>query len=963
MEGTAGGICATPILRMLVSCALSICAETVCAAPWDGVYYRDNKPGDAVEFHGTNYTICAHNTVNGTTSDNATSRVVKSCCSAYVFELGPDDSLIDETGNAWSRTPPVWPLWKLPRAPILVRVVDATNTNPIPVFKYTYSLSSEQGKELPSWIGMRSVSNMAGTVTIEAPLSCQLRVCVDALDYLCHGVGVGCYTFDIYSSSTSRVADVVLNRGQVVEGRVLDAVTGKPLEGARVAPVIDRHPSFVPDMERLSLTDSSGNFVIHGVECEINVDHRGYQTTNLRDWSRSEWEMVNGNPWRRRVEIRLQPSTNKTTEVSSDESKRTVWRVRGRVASKDGSPVERFTFLAKDGNYRTGDVTYGTRGAFEVKLTESNRTVVAAVGNGFAMTHVLVTNSTSEVTVTMETGVVVQGRLVLPLGWTNSARVVFTPQREGRYWRSDASEPSWAAWEEDEYSTGRDLTHGNWTVDLGVVSQTVSTSGVFCLEHIAPGSYTVSVVGEGLRMFPITVRVPSDGRVLPPLTVPPMRHGTVRGRVCSPSYRNRSSTNSESVWPFARGTVWFDGCKDYWSDGIRFVADEGGMFCVTNVPEGKTTVICNYNRSFDIIDSITATCRIAAGKTTEVDIRSNDEGCTTKPIHVDTNLGAVVVAFDVGNGTREDYRRGRGVVELVGESTNACRDFDLRVCMWEDRDKEGKWRHGGVVCETQRVVRLSNTVQEGVGTQGSTDMFYPTTLAVSLESKTSDWWGRRVVWESREPVVVTGGRTNLVRIALPANSLVARIEAREGCLVSVTLFETGGTTVVCDATICLPEQLRLPFLREGKYDLLLHSSKAGWLMKTGIVVKGLTDLGTLRLERGTRVVPILMADLAFLPVRSRRLSLEMSSEETGFRFCGAPDSVENGGCCSFKNLWPGKWRLMLREDTSQLGENEVSERVLVSTNIVLHGETCVTVPLSWSEAELVGFTVGNESKR
>ncbi len=230
---------------LLFALALML-SKPALAAPWQGVYYLIGKPGNAVEFQGAAYDIRTHDgrgVHEGEWTETNGVRIVRSCCQEFHFRRGDGDTLRDGEGATWDRTVPAWPLQKLKRAPLQIHVADSATGAPVTNYLFRYWLSSPDGQEYPPWVSMQRVVNTAGLVTIEAPLTCELGLKLDALDYQCHGSGYEAHVFDIVSTNTARQVTAHLERGLTVEGVVLDADTGRPVAGARVAPLIEYHPA------------------------------------------------------------------------------------------------------------------------------------------------------------------------------------------------------------------------------------------------------------------------------------------------------------------------------------------------------------------------------------------------------------------------------------------------------------------------------------------------------------------------------------------------------------------------------------------------------------------------------------------------------------------------------------------------------------------------------------------------
>ncbi len=328
-----------PAFRLWLGACVAFFAVFASADAWQGPYYQEGHPGSAVEFEGPRYAIRTHDGkgfTEGAWREDGAGRILPACCHDVRFEHA-GDVLVDGDGVRWTRSAPVWPLQDEPRAPLTIQIRDAKSGDPIRDFTFRYRLEAPKGQELPDWVLPRHVVGENGTTTFDAPLSCELTLVVDALDYLCHGSGRGYHTFAIQPTNTVRNVDVRLERGPTVEGIVLDAETGEPISGAHVAPLVEYHPAIVPNTSRETITDEAGRFTVHAVQdwAGVQVRHERYLTEKQRgyvwlsqgedEWDEwggksiksNVWESVEGNPFLKRTEIRLTKAAHLTGTVHS----------------------------------------------------------------------------------------------------------------------------------------------------------------------------------------------------------------------------------------------------------------------------------------------------------------------------------------------------------------------------------------------------------------------------------------------------------------------------------------------------------------------------------------------------------------------------------------------------------------------------------------------------------------------
>ena len=292
-----------PAFRLWLGACVAFFAVFASADAWQGPYYQEGHPGSAVEFEGPRYAIRTHDGkgfTEGAWREDGAGRILPACCHDVRFEHA-GDVLVDGDGVRWTRSAPVWPLQDEPRAPLTIQIRDAKSGDPIRDFTFCYRLEAPKGQELPDWVLPRHVVGENGTTTFDAPLSCELTLVVDALDYLCHGSGRGYHTFAIQPTNTVRNVDVRLERGPTVEGIVLDAETGEPISGAHVAPLVEYHPAIVPNTSRETITDEAGRFTVHAVQdwAGVQVRHERYLTEKQRGYvwlsqGEDEWDEWGG---------------------------------------------------------------------------------------------------------------------------------------------------------------------------------------------------------------------------------------------------------------------------------------------------------------------------------------------------------------------------------------------------------------------------------------------------------------------------------------------------------------------------------------------------------------------------------------------------------------------------------------------------------------------------------------------
>ena len=363
-----------PVRRLWVCACVAVVAVCAAADVWQGPYHQEGHRGHTVEFEGSRYAIRTHDGKNfnkGTWREDGAARMLSTCCQTIRFEHFSDDTLVDGDGVRWTRSAPVWPLHAEPRAPLTIQVRDADTGDPIRDFTFRYWLEAPKGLEFPDWVQPRTVTNETGSTAFDAPLSCELTLVVDALDYLCHGSGRGYHSFAIQATNTVRKVEVRLQRGLTVEGIVLDAETGIPIPGARVAPIMNCHPSTSPNTERETVTDDDGRFTVHAVHAGfgIHVRHERYRTQEQPGsvwvsqgddggWANgvesNVWGAVEGNPFLKRTQVRLVKADHLTGTVQTNTGEPladvTIGHSRPPVRSRSDGGFDFYVEFPEDGS-------------------------------------------------------------------------------------------------------------------------------------------------------------------------------------------------------------------------------------------------------------------------------------------------------------------------------------------------------------------------------------------------------------------------------------------------------------------------------------------------------------------------------------------------------------------------------------------------------------------------------------
>jgi hypothetical protein len=929
-------------------------------------------------------------------------REVHACCRTFRFRPGPGHTLLEDNGSRWVQTPPRWPLQDLPRQPVTVRVVDEETGQPIERFSYSYSLVGPAGEEYPDWLGMRTVSNCRGEVTIDVPVSCELNIELDALDYRCHGVFCQPGPFAVSPALTNRLVVAKLRPGWTVQGILHDADSGKTIDGATVRPLIDRHPSITPNDARAVTSDTGGNFTVHAVSDWMGfvVQHERYGQTEIK--GTNSWRIDTAKPRRAEVDVRLREAP----------------RLHGRVVGKDGNVLTNISVVynggqiknAQDGTfeaYTTGKfVSFQGRGfqpaqrllsgvatnlgdvvlepryevsvrvrtlsgrpvrAFQVAVIEnrewfnyqglqyhdecnrqaftnsSGRFVLTTKGpvtnalavhaDGFALYHepIRLTQTTTTAEVVLDEGATLAGRVRLPPGATG-ASVRCIPQ----------------SWDGSE----RDRDEDQEILDWGTREATANPDGTFSVPNLRPGSYSVMLHATQAVARSFTVRVPPEGRELPPISlaaapVRPQGFGTVRGRAFRP-YPICAHTNdcpAPEPWPFAKVTVqpWIPSClsEELEKYALHATADESGDFVFTNAPAGSASVFVKYwnlDRGYRLETNIVV-------RNSEVHTANLLPNWTRGSAPPPPETSKVVFRVQVGDGSREHLFAGLGTNTVLSPSAlHRVTDswaFDTQPTgmLWQ-----ATIAYPGDNRPTDWVSSVMNLPQSELVLTN----VRATTATLALESIfVEDLWRGHIhppVWET---TISCGANqeTNIIAY-LPAGSIRTHVPAFGGRVPEVYLVRSDAKHNKVyrpkrgDAFINPPNPT-FAFLPAGRYTLVAHDPYHGYgyaICRNIQVADGrVADACCPHPVSGARVSGTLNLDL--VPIEGRIYSAVAKHIETGISLTDYPTSDINGGKLAFRDLWPGTWRLALF-----LGERE-----MWSQPVVVRGSEKIGLSVSWSE--------------
>ena len=276
------------------------CGDT---AELSGIYVNKQAPHYRIEFlPESDSFICHPYYSRGTFTKEKGTCICKNKDGKVRFRL-KGKILVDQDGNEWiPRTDFVKIPWK-DLSPVTMVVLDRKTRRPITKFTYEYKISTAKAEYDPLLVRPIEVKSDDGTFTLLAPDSCEIEICIEGETIL---GGFGSWRqYDLTAGNKKRRIEVLVETGVRMTGVVVDARTGKPIEGAIVSPVIFTPPSFSPDRDRAVKTDAKGEFTIQGVNhtLGINVRHPDYFEFNHNGFTKVG-ELTGKNTYTVRIELK-----------------------------------------------------------------------------------------------------------------------------------------------------------------------------------------------------------------------------------------------------------------------------------------------------------------------------------------------------------------------------------------------------------------------------------------------------------------------------------------------------------------------------------------------------------------------------------------------------------------------------------------------------------------------------------
>lgn len=874
-----------------------------------------------------------------------------------------DGMLVDEEGTVWKEANPERARKAGHYRPATVTVRDIDTGNPVKEFSYDYWIETQSGRETTPWARRKEVCANDGRVIIDAPLSCDLTVCVESPDYISGYGNWGTFTMDGGDDSTA--FEIELRRGTTVRGTVTDATGGKPVRNVRVSPIVVVSVGEpVPDPARAVTTDTNGTFVVRGVDPElgINVSHPAYLE-------------FNGS--------RIFESGRRTGvfEVSARVALEKGLLAAGTVIDSGRNPIEG----AAVGAVGTKSVLTGRDGSFSVAVPEKPGSggTITFTKAGYRSRTLTVPLFSSVVVLEREPGMEVRGKVAGPDGSpVERFEVVLGPGNDPQVWRCNLTKvadsngcfsldlPSadrnwivvradgftpWAGWinagrttrlETVRLSTGISIrgrivlrggaapesgsvvlipqqwvpaSHGlRPTVGEFFLSQeaVVDSNGVFRIEHVDPGEYVLDVVCFKSSAAEYIVNVPSCDIDLG--TIEMDGRGTIRGRVCPPDIPGAAGGS-----PCVAGEI--RAPTDQLGDVINsFTTDENGVFEIQGVSAGIVSVTIFTNAPDPLaaaVQSFTHLARVCAGRTTEVNFNCL-ERASGLGLDVTVGDGSASQRLSAVGGRSSAGTNDTGTAGPIGGNGDAP---ELLVRLVPPSDvpalipepvafsvsSGSSWI--GMEDIPPGKYRLELAGQQGAGLD---NILHSEEVEIAAGTNAED----------AEPVWIPLGAGSIKgQLALSgddvANTVIAAVDNSVGMKPQCTVCDGEGKFCVS-------------FLEKSTYTVWIHSPQRGWARLNGLAVSNnVCDAGEIKLAPGAAVKGELFASFE---KRADSYEVEATSGDGVRITSGLPVGGRNGEKFSFANLWPGEWTISL------LGDDEVLRSIKVSV------EGCKTV-----EADLV----------
>lgn len=872
------------------------------------------------------------------------------------------DSFVDEEGHHWVPHDSVvkvpWPDMK----PVTIVIVDSKTKKPVRDFSYDYAVSTPKARYEPLPARRTEVRAKDGSFSIDAPDSCEIFLDLEGPD-LVDGYGSD-RTIQVKSGDRKRKFKVDVRVGVTVTGVVVDAGSGKPIEGAAVAPTIFMSPAFRPARRHAVKTDKSGRFCVRSVDPSLGIMawHQDYLESGDRECRADENEKA----WStREVRVELRAGDLLT----------------GRVRDEDGRPLEGVTVsdgtkrevrTAVDGTFSMSSSAGrgGNRDIFRVSFDkdeyvrqtfESKTIPHGGIDIVLVRCPVLTGRVLDEDSKPVTNYRILAGPGTAPETWACTSwrrhgsngvfRLTVNTGLDfldtGKVWVG-VSSPSHALWDTvlDVWKGSTSLTvrldagvsvvgrvtggvssKSEVSVQLtpcaaegegdgqdseltarqlaGTMTVTADGKGAFRFEHVKEGAYTLIVRAEGSSPRKVSVTVPGSGSDVGDIVLEGC--GTIAGRVYMPAWSVAADGAAGKVWAFAEGEVSYEGAAevdgDLYDDTLHLkpISFKADENGRFRV-EGVPVGLVWMSIPYHLSsDVMDAHVRLA----------QIVEGQNTEVRFFDpTGAWNVPFEFKIGDGSKTQVASGTGV-----GASRKVENVTTRPSMFiVQLQPLGSNPVSFAAADWEELDKKNRIVVRDV---------HPGRYHVRV----GDWFGSTGFDEGAlfEQDIEVPPTSKVVRVALGAGAITGEIRSPgtdPGWVHVMAVGSKQGNHLYharCDdnGNFCLR------YLRADTYRVMAHDDEAGWSNLGEVVVKdNVTDVGKKLLEAGATLsgkitFPVEEASCAGL-VAKDSFGMEVEAERSGETYV-------------IPCLWPGQWTVSFRRGSKIIAEAHTS---ITSTNAV-----------------------------
>jgi hypothetical protein len=418
--------------------------------------------------------------------------------------------------------------------------------------------------------------------------------------------------------------------------------------------------------------------------------------------------------------------------------------------------------------------------------------VVRAEGHAVWEGTLLVARHNDPITIRLQPGSRVSGRVATPSDARSPLRVTLVPHpRE--------------VLENITPEAGR---------DTATLETPVAPDGSFHFDHVRPDGYRILIQEGEITWLRRWIQIEDEDLDLGTFALP--RTGRVTGVVHYPVWEEKGAG---TPWEFADVQVISDtGYRRYLS------ADENGHFVIERVPEGLVTVAFPYQAAPDYGVAFQWSVQVVAGATTE--IRAFDP-------EIDRSLTVPVVVGDGSRAQLDSESAHLAIKELEREPEERQALFALELT------PSPGW-----------IQSVSCFVPEGLPCEDLGRLVIgdvpPGRYRLRLFEVREPYAQARNLLHESELTIKRG--TQLDRIVVPSSSITGRVEG--GSWTHVIAIHQGGTQHPRSEGAA-GGRFSIPYVGAGNYTLLAHDYENGWARLSSLQVGGgINDAGTLTLIPG-----------------------------------------------------------------------------------------------------------------